>query len=79
MILSKNFFFSKHKKKLYQSSDYLFQEPGSLSSDFLGLKNLCSLIDLSGLWDLTGLNSLYSHISSKNFLDLMVWSSLPQK
>jgi hypothetical protein len=43
-----------------------------LHSDFSGLKNLCSLIDLSGLWNLNGLNSLYSHISSKNFLILMV-------
>ena len=29
-----------------------------LSSDFLGIKNLFSLIDLSGLCSLTGLNSL---------------------
>jgi hypothetical protein len=28
------------------------------SSDFLGLTNLSSLIDLSGLCNLTGLNSL---------------------
>jgi hypothetical protein len=29
-----------------------------LSSDFSGLRNLCSLIDLSGLCNLTSLNSL---------------------
>ena len=70
---------SKHQSKWYKSSDYWFQEPEWLSSDFPGLTNLCSLIDLSGLCDLTGLNSLYSHISSKNFLVLMVWSSLAPK
>ena len=43
-----------------------------LSSDFVGLRNLCSLIDLSSLCNLTGLNSLYSPISSKNFLILMI-------
>ena len=43
-----------------------------LSSDFSGLRNLSSLIDLSSLCNLTGLNSLYSPISSKNFLILMV-------
>jgi hypothetical protein len=43
-----------------------------LSSDFLGLRNLCSLIDLSSLCNLTGLTSLYSPISSKNFLILMI-------
>ena len=50
-----------------------------LSSDFLGLRNLCSLIDLSSLCNLTGLNSLYSPISSKNFLILTVWSSMASK
>jgi hypothetical protein len=43
-----------------------------LGSDFLGLRNLCSLIDLSNFCNLTGLTSLYSPISSKNFLILMV-------
>ena len=43
---------------------------------FPDLRNLCSLIDLGSLCNLNGLNSLYSPISSKNFLILMVWSSL---
>jgi hypothetical protein len=43
-----------------------------LSSQFPGLRNLYSLIDLSSLCSLTGLNSLYSPISSKNILILMV-------
>ena len=43
-----------------------------LSSDFLGLRNLCSLIDLSSLFNLTGLTSLHSPISLKNFLILIV-------
>ena len=50
-----------------------------LSSDFLGLRNLCSLMDLSSLCNLTGLNSLYSPISSKIFLILMIRSSLAPK
>ena len=75
----KKVLFSKHQNKWYKSSDYSLQEPGWLSSDFPGLTNLCSLIDLSGLCSLTGLNSLYSPISSKNFLVLMVWSSLVPK
>jgi hypothetical protein len=36
-----------------------------LHSDFLDLKNLCGLIDLSGHCNLTSLNSLYIHIASK--------------
>ena len=50
-----------------------------LSSDFLGLRNLCSLMDLSSLCNLTGLNSLYSPISSQNILILIVWSSMVSK
>ena len=34
------------------------EDSGVISSDFPGLKNLSSLIDLSGLCNLTGLNSL---------------------
>ena len=50
-----------------------------LISDFPGLRNLCSLIDLSSLCNLTVLNSLYSPISSQNILILMVWSSMVSK
>jgi hypothetical protein len=39
---------------------------------FQASENLCSLIDLNGFCNLTVLNSLYSHISSKNFLLVMV-------
>jgi hypothetical protein len=46
------------------------------SSDFPGPRNLCSLIDLFGLYKLTG---LYSPIASKIFLILMVQSSLTPK
>ena len=49
------------------------------SSEFLGLRNLSSLIDLSSICNLTGLNSLFNQISSKNLLILMVWSSLAPK
>ena len=41
-----------------------------LSSDFPGLRNLSSLIDLSRLCNLSGLNS---PISSKNFLVLVIF------
>ena len=40
---------------------------------------LCSLINLSSLCSLSGLNSLYSPIFSKNFLVLMIRSSLAPK
>jgi hypothetical protein len=43
------------------------------------LKNLCSLIDLNGLCNLTGLTNFYIPISSKNFLKLVVGSSLAPK
>jgi hypothetical protein len=42
------------------------------SSDFPGLRNLSGLIDFSSLCNLSGLNSLYSPFSSKNFMILMV-------
>jgi hypothetical protein len=42
------------------------------SIDFLGLRNLCSLIYLSSLCNLTGLSSLYSPYSSRKFLILMI-------
>ena len=54
--------FSKHQNKCFKSSNYWFQELGWLSSDFSGLTNLCSFIDLSSLCSLAG---LYSPISSK--------------
>jgi hypothetical protein len=75
----KFFFFQNTKISALKVLDYWFQEPGWLGSDFPGLTNLCSLIDLSGLCILTGLNSLYSPISSKKFYFLMVWSSLVPK
>ena len=46
---------------------------------FLDLRNLCSHIDLGSLCNLNDLNSIYSPISSKNFLNLIVWSSLAPK
>jgi hypothetical protein len=42
------------------------------SSDFLVLKNLCSLIDLSGLCNLTGHYDLYSPVSSKKLHDGLI-------
>ena len=73
--VKKKFFFKASKSKYFcpQINEYKIQDDYEvLSSDFLGLRNLCSLIDLSSLCNLTGLNSLYSPISSKNFLILMV-------
>jgi hypothetical protein len=47
-----------------------------LSSDFSGPRTSAYLIDLIGLCSLNGLYSLKSPISPKNFLILMVGSSL---
>jgi hypothetical protein len=41
--------------------------------------NLYSLIDLSGLCSLYGVTELYSPISSKDFMSLVVGSSLAPK
>ena len=71
--VSINFFFQNSKISDIKSSDYGFQEPVWLCSDFSGLTNLCSLFDL------TGLNSLWNHIFSKNFLVPIVWSLLAPK
>ena len=82
MILSMNFFFQNIKLKCFcpQNNEFKIQDDSEvLSKDFTGFRNLCSLIDLSSLCNLTGLNSLYSPISSKNFLILMVWSSIASK
>jgi hypothetical protein len=57
MILSKHFF-PKHQNKvilvvrLLNSRTWMTED---LSSDFPGIRNLCSLIDLSGLCNLTAL------------------------
>jgi hypothetical protein len=53
--------------------------PTLQNCNFLGLRNLCSLIDLSSLCNFTGLTSLYSPIFSKNFLILMIWAFLAPK
>ena len=59
---------------------YFFQNT-KISAQLIDFKNLdaslviflaCSLIDLTGLCSLTGLNSLYSPSSSNIFLVLMV-------
>ena len=73
---TKKLFFSKHQNKAeFKNLD----DSEVFSSDFSSLRNLCSHIDLIGLCNLSGLNSLYSPISSKNFLILMVRSSLAPK
>ena len=65
MILPK-FSFSKESDISPQIIEFKNLEVSEdLSSDFPGLRNLSSLIDLSGLCKFTGLNSLYSLISSK--------------
>ena len=61
MILSKKIFFktSKESDISPQIIKLKNQEDSEvLSSDFPGLRNLSSLIDLSSLCNLTGLNSL---------------------
>ena len=73
MILSKNYFFQNTKLKHFSPQIIEFKNQDDsevLSSDFPGLRDLCSLIDL---------NSLYSPISLKNFLILLIWSSTAPK
>ena len=83
MILSIFFFFFQNTKLKYfspQNIEFKNQDDSEvLNNDFPGLRNHCSLIDLSGLCNLIGLNSLYSLIFSKNFLIPMVWSSMASK
>ena len=69
------FFFQNTKQKHFSPQIIEFKNQDDsevLNSDFSGLKNHCTLIDLSGLCNLIGLNSLYSLIFSKNFLIPMV-------
>ena len=82
MILSIFIIFQNTKLKYSSPQIIRFKnqdDPEVLNSGFPGLRNHCSLIDLSGLCNLIGLNSLYSLIFSKNFLILMVWSSMASK
>ena len=82
MILSKHFFFKTSKYSNISTQIIEFKTLDNsevLSSVFPGLRNLFSLIDLSGLCNLTGINSINSPISSINFLILMIWSSLAPK
>jgi hypothetical protein len=61
MILSKYFLFKTSKESNITPQIIEFknlEDSKVLSSDFPGLRNLSSLIDLSGLCNLTGLNSL---------------------
>ena len=74
----KNFFFQNTKLKYFSPQNIEFKNQDDLEDDFPGLRNHCSLIDLSGLCNLIGLNSLYSLIFWKNFLIPMVWSSRHQ-
>ena len=60
MILSK-ISFPKHQNKVILVLRLLNLD--DFSSDFLGLRNLCSLNDPGGSCNLTDLNSLYSPIS----------------
>ena len=72
---NKKLFFSKHQNKL-NSWTWMTEV---FSSDFWAFRNFCSLIDLISLCNLTGLHSLYSPISSKFFLIMMIGSSLAPK
>ena len=74
--VKKHFFFKTSKLNYFYpqiDESNIKNDSEVLSSDFLGLRNLCSLNDLNSLCNLTGLNS---PISSKNFMILMVWSSM---
>ena len=69
-------FFQNTKLKYFSPQIIEFKnqdDSGVFNNDFSGLRNHCSCIDLSGLCNLIGLNSL---IFSKNILILMIWSSM---
>ena len=60
-------FFQNTKLKYFSPQNIEFKNQDGfevLDSDFPGLRNHCSLIDLISLCNLIGLNSLYSPISS---------------
>ena len=79
MILPKNFLFLNIKKTSKLAEFKNLDDSEVFSNDFWAFRNLCSLIDLISLCNLTGLYSLKSPISPKNFLILMVGSSLAPK
>jgi hypothetical protein len=62
MILSKHFLFKTSKESSNITPQIIefknLEDSEVHSSDFPGLRNLSSLIDLSGLCNLTGINSL---------------------
>ena len=76
MILPKNFVFQNIKITSKQAEFKNLDDSEVFISDFSVFRNLCSLIDLISLCNLTGLLSLYRPISSKIFLILMIESSL---
>ena len=76
MIISKNLNSLKHQNKAeFKNLD----DSEVLSNGFSSLCDLCSLLDLTSLCDLNGLYSLKCLFSPKNFLVLMVGSSLAPK
>ena len=76
MIISKKLNSLKHQNKAeFKNLD----DSEVLSNGFSSLCDLCSLLDLTSLCDLNGLYSLKCLFSPKNFLVLMVGSSLAPK
>jgi hypothetical protein len=58
MILAKTFFLKTSKESPQIIELKNLEDSEVLSSDFLGIRNLSGLIDLIGLCNFTGLNSL---------------------
>ena len=79
MILPRNFVFQNIKITSKKAEFKNLDDSEVFSSDFWAFRNFCSLIDLISLCNLTGLHSLYSPISSKVFLVMMIGSSLAPK
>ena len=72
MILSILIFFQNTKLKYFSPQIIEFKNQDDsevLNSDFPGLRNHCSLIDLSGLCNLISLNCLYSLLNLKKLPD----------
>ena len=67
------------KIKLFLPSNWWIQDPRWFWSDFLALETSAALLTSAASTTSLTRNSLYSPVSPKNFLILMIWSSMASK